>query len=106
MTIFQVETGGDFCHFLTDSLRTHGDFCHQGWNTEIYQKKFKIAKKCDVIIHWKTLEGHFLMVPLVFRFNHFRGKMHFLNFSKKTSVQLKSEIINAIAGVQGTQILG
>jgi hypothetical protein len=34
-------------------------------------------------IYWKALEDHFLMVPLVFQFNHFRGKMHFLNFSPK-----------------------
>jgi hypothetical protein len=33
-------------------------------------------------IHWKGLEGHFLMVPLVFQFNHFRV------FLKKTSGQV------------------
>jgi hypothetical protein len=39
-------------------------------------------------IHWKALEKHFLMEPLVFQFNHFLGQgkgegweMHFLNFS-------------------------
>jgi hypothetical protein len=38
-------------------------------------------------IHWKACEQHFLMVPLVFLFPHFRGKMgHFLNFSQKTSI--------------------
>jgi hypothetical protein len=31
-------------------------------------------------IHWKALEEHFLMVPLVFQFTHF------LNFSQKNSV--------------------
>jgi hypothetical protein len=36
-------------------------------------------------IHWKALEEHFLMVPLVFQFI-FGGKIHFLNFSQKTSV--------------------
>jgi esterase/lipase superfamily enzyme len=34
-------------------------------------------------IHWKALEEHFLMAPLVFRLS---GKMHFLNISQKTSV--------------------
>jgi hypothetical protein len=28
-------------------------------------------------IHWKALEEHFLMVQLVFRFNHFRGENAF-----------------------------
>jgi hypothetical protein len=32
-------------------------------------------------IHWKALEEHFLMVPFIFQW-----KMHFLNFSQKTSV--------------------
>jgi hypothetical protein len=41
-------------------------------------------KPTDMTIHWKALEVHSLMVPLVFRFNHFGGKMNFLNFSQKS----------------------
>jgi hypothetical protein len=43
-------------------------------------------------INWQALEEHFLMVPLFFQFNYFRGKMHFLNFSQKTSVLKSSDI--------------
>jgi hypothetical protein len=40
-----------------------------------------------VTIHWNALEEHFLMVPLVFRFNHFWGKNAFSEFfSIKNSV--------------------
>jgi hypothetical protein len=39
------------------------------------------SKSTDVTIHWKAFEEHFLMVPLVFQFNLFlgvfEGKMHF-----------------------------
>jgi glucose-6-phosphate-specific signal transduction histidine kinase len=42
-------------------------------------------------IHWKALEEHFLMVPLVFLFTHFWGQYIILNFSQTTSVlELKS----------------
>jgi hypothetical protein len=47
-------------------------------------KRLRLLKHTDMTIHWKALEEHLLMVPLVFLFNHFRG-MHFLNFSQKTS---------------------
>jgi hypothetical protein len=60
------------------SLMTAGGFCHKRQDTEIAQK-WKI--------HWKALEKHFLMVPLVFRINHFRGKLcSFGIFLKQTSV--------------------
>jgi hypothetical protein len=36
-------------------------------------------------IHWKALEDHVLMAPLVFRFI-FGGKLHFLYFSLKNLV--------------------
>jgi hypothetical protein len=36
-------------------------------------KKERLLKHTDMTIHWKALEKHFLMVPLVFRFD-FRGK--------------------------------
>jgi hypothetical protein len=52
-----------------------------------------MSKPTDVTIHWKALEKHFLMVPLVFKFNHFRGKINFLNFSQKTSVLKEFQMI-------------
>jgi hypothetical protein len=41
----------------------------------IIAPKFKIVELTDMTIHWKALEGHFLMVPFKF------GGMQFLNFS-------------------------
>jgi hypothetical protein len=38
-----------------------------------------LLKPTHMTIHWKAHE-HFLMVPLVFRFNHFRGKYAFTEF--------------------------
>jgi hypothetical protein len=35
-------------------------------------------------IHWKALEKHFLMVPLVFQFIHFQGENAFSGFFSKT----------------------
>jgi hypothetical protein len=60
----------------------------KGRDTEIVppKKHLRLSKHTDMTIHWKGLEEHFLMVPLVFRFNHaFSGekKINFLNFSKK-----------------------
>jgi hypothetical protein len=41
-------------------------------------------------IHWKAIEEHFLTVPLVFRFNHFRRENAFSEFfSKKPLKQLR-----------------
>jgi RNAse (barnase) inhibitor barstar len=49
--------------------------------THKLHKTFKIIETySDIPIHWKALEEHFLMLPLVFRFKHFWEKM---NFSKK-----------------------
>jgi hypothetical protein len=70
-------------------VMTHGSFLilglmvtgHQGR----IQKYLRLSEHTDMTIHWKALEEYFLMVPLVFRFTHFRaGNMHFLNFSNKT----------------------
>jgi hypothetical protein len=58
----------------------------KGGTQKLPPKFFKLLKHTDMTIHWKMLEEHFLMVPLVFLFNHFRGKMHLLNFSPKKSV--------------------
>jgi hypothetical protein len=44
-----------------------------------------MSKPIDMTIHWKVLEEHFLMETSVFRFTHFRGKMHFLNFTQDIS---------------------
>jgi hypothetical protein len=49
-------------------------------------KHLRLSKHIDMTIHWKALEEHFLVASLVFRFNYFWGKMHFLDFSQKTSV--------------------
>jgi hypothetical protein len=69
----------------TELTLTDVDFCHQGWDTNIAQKALGLSKHTDMTIHWKGIEQHFLMVPLVFRFI-FRGKLHFLTFSQKTLV--------------------
>jgi hypothetical protein len=60
--------------------------------TQKLPPKFKVVETYgpDMTIHWKACEEHFLMVPLFFRFNHFCGKMHFLNFSQKNLSPLKS----------------
>jgi hypothetical protein len=42
------------------------------WDTEIAQK-INIIEPTDMTIPWKALEEHFLMVPLLFQFNHLRG---------------------------------
>jgi hypothetical protein len=46
-----------------------------------FQKNLRLLKHTDMTTHWKALEEHFLMVPLVFQFNHFR-EMHFWDFSQ------------------------
>jgi hypothetical protein len=46
----------------------------QGQDTEIAPKKLRLSEYTDMTIHWKELVEHFLMVPLVFRFNHFLGE--------------------------------
>jgi hypothetical protein len=51
--------------------------------TQKLPKEFKrLSKPMDMTIHRKALEEHFPMAPFVFVFNHFWGKMHFLNFSQ------------------------
>jgi hypothetical protein len=73
---------------LFNYLRTDGDFCHKGPDTEIAQRKLRYSKPIDMTIHWKGLEEHFLMVPLVFRFNHVQGEKNYflIFFSQKNSV--------------------
>jgi hypothetical protein len=58
------------------TLSIDGDFYHQGRDTEISQKFKTVETYTDITIHWKALEVHFLMVPLVFRFQ-FSGKFFF-----------------------------
>jgi hypothetical protein len=48
-----------------NSVRTDGNFCHQGRDTEIEKKNLKLSETTDMTIHWKALEEHVLMVPLV-----------------------------------------
>jgi hypothetical protein len=45
--------------------------------TQKLAKKIGVSKHTNMTIHWKALEEHFLMVPLVFRFNHFQGENAF-----------------------------
>jgi hypothetical protein len=49
-------------------------------------------KHTDMTIHWKALDEHFLMVPLVFRFNHYWGKTAFFKIFSK---HLSPERVNA-----------
>jgi hypothetical protein len=57
------------CKAQVDVLHEHFKDC--GQDTEIAQKNLRLLKHTDMTIHWKGLEEHFLMVPLVYRFNHF-----------------------------------
>jgi hypothetical protein len=53
-------------HNAVTLLRTDdGEFCHQGRDTEIAQKISKWSKPIDMTIHWKALEEHFLITPVV-----------------------------------------
>jgi hypothetical protein len=47
-----------------NSLRTR-DFYHQRPRCRNYPQISKLSKSIDMTIHWKALEEHFLMVPLV-----------------------------------------
>jgi hypothetical protein len=67
-------------------LNSFKDWCmespragHRNW-----PKNLRLS--IDITIHWKALEEHFVMVALVFWFNHLGVGMHILNFSHKTSV--------------------
>jgi hypothetical protein len=41
-------------------------------------------------IHWKALEQHFLVAPLVFRFNHFQEKNAFSEFFSDATGQIQT----------------
>jgi hypothetical protein len=41
---------------------------------KVPKKLWFLKPTTDMTIHWKALEEHFLMLPSVFRFDHFRGK--------------------------------
>jgi hypothetical protein len=58
-------------------------------------KNLKLSKP-DITIHWKALEEHFLMLPLVVRFNHFRGKCTFSEFFQNFSNKFPSGSIEII----------
>jgi hypothetical protein len=54
--------------------------------TQKLPQNVRLSKQTDMTIHWKALEEHFMMVPFIFRFNHFLGKNTFSEFfSQKTS---------------------
>jgi hypothetical protein len=44
-------------------------------------------------IRWKALEEHFLMVPLIFRFTHLRGKNAFSEFFSKEPVLKELKLV-------------
>jgi hypothetical protein len=62
--------------------------------TEIAAQNLRLLKHTGMTIHWKAHEEHFLMVPLVFRFNHFGiilGENAFSEFfSQKPHQSIKS----------------
>jgi hypothetical protein len=63
---------------------------------------FFLSKPTFMTIHWKALEEHFLMVPLlVFRFN-FQGEMHFLNFFLTNNLSPPKEFTIWSQGSRGT----
>jgi hypothetical protein len=72
----------NFIHFL----RTAGELSPRVGHKHLPPKYLRMSKPTDMTIHWKALDEHFMMLTLVFRFNHFWGEMHFLTFSQKTSV--------------------
>jgi hypothetical protein len=69
---------------------TDGDFRPQERDTEIAQNRLRMSKPTDMTIHWKGLEEYFLMVPLVFRFNHIRVKNAFSVFLSKNIIRCSS----------------
>jgi hypothetical protein len=58
-------------------------------DTEIAQ----MSKPSDMTIHWKALEEHFLMVPLVFLDNDFREKNAFSEIFSKNLISIVKELI-------------
>jgi hypothetical protein len=52
--------------------------------SEIAPAILRLSKYIDMTIHWKALEEHFLMVPLVFLYNLFQGEC----FLKKSQVKI------------------
>jgi hypothetical protein len=72
---------------LFNPFRTDGDFCHRRAGHRNWPKTLRLSKPTDMTIHWKGLGKHFLMVPLVVRFNQFSGeKSIFSIFLIKSSV--------------------
>jgi hypothetical protein len=64
----------------------------QYWLSTVYCPNIlRLLKHINMTIHRKALDEHFLVVPLVFRFNHFREK-HFLNFSPKKPSPLSQRV--------------
>jgi hypothetical protein len=53
-------------HQRFNFLRTDGDFCHKGQDREIAKRFTRLLKPTNMTIHWKALEEHFWMIPLVF----------------------------------------
>jgi hypothetical protein len=87
--------------WVMNSLRTNGDFYHQKPPITEHRncpKNLRLSKPTDMTIHWKDLEEHFLMVALVFRFNHFRGENAFsVFFLKNLSLNIISLILLSVS---------
>jgi hypothetical protein len=49
-----------------------------------FPQELRLLKHTDMTIHWKALEEQFLMAPFNFFIQPFSGKIHFLNFIKKS----------------------
>jgi hypothetical protein len=64
----------------------------EGQDTEIGQTNLRFSKYNDMTIHWKALEEHFLMVPLVFGFTLFWGKNIFSELFSKKPLMARSEV--------------
>jgi hypothetical protein len=64
-----------------------------------YPKNLRLAKPAEMTIHWKALEQHFPMMPLVFQVNHHRGKIVIFYIFLKTPQFIKlKELIENIPG--------
>jgi hypothetical protein len=72
---------------LSDTCIVNSSFTKEGQDTKIVPEKLRLLKSTNMTIHWKALEEHFLMAPLVFRFNSFSGGKSI--FSQK-NLSLKS----------------
>jgi hypothetical protein len=67
--------------------------------TQKLPNKFRLSKHTDMTIHWKALEEHFLMVPLLFRFSHFQGENPFSEFFSKNLSPERVKVVSVMQAV-------